>query len=455
MLNTNFSQGADDIVAVLDWLQTNPTVQASSDHPADVLVLGARGPDRPARRGPAAPGRLLDRLHGDAGVPGPHGPGQLRPRLPRSTTSWGSSSASCRSWATWSTWTRTSPTASSTPWPRWNRPGRTCATSTCRSPGSTGKFDNWVKSEFIRDVMSVQVDAPREVISVPIGHNARTSKEGLRLFGTITVPDPPLPPQAAHPAGHARPQGHGGHAAGREGPPAAPQAQEPGQVLAALPHRRRQAHRLRRHGPFGRLPAAHGGPAQGPGPAARGPPPRPRRRDRATSSNTSSLAGGGLPSQITIADLIPEAMQKASRKLCSRFPALREPGRLDLLALDLEMSRYLAIRRFLDGEVGDFEEMAERVENLTLESAIKIQEDYSPRLHRILRGERDHSGPRRLAEDPVRRPGVPHHHGLQPGRPVRPGPRPRPAGAAAAAHARRRSRAPSTCRSRRAGITRS
>ena len=34
--------------------------------------------------------------------------------------------------------------------------------------------------------MSVQVEAPREVISVPIGHNARTSKEGLRLFGTIT-----------------------------------------------------------------------------------------------------------------------------------------------------------------------------------------------------------------------------------------------------------------------------
>ncbi len=49
-----------------------------------------------------------------------------------------------------------------------------------------GQHDSWVKAEFIRDVMSVQVDAPREVISVPIGHNARTSKEGLRLFGTIT-----------------------------------------------------------------------------------------------------------------------------------------------------------------------------------------------------------------------------------------------------------------------------
>jgi SAM-dependent methyltransferase len=52
------------------------------------------------------------------------------------------------------------------------------------------------------------------------------------------------------------------------------------------------------------------------------------------------------------------------------------------------MSRFLAVRRFLDGEIGTFEEMADKVENLTLESAIKIQEDYSPRLHRILRGER-------------------------------------------------------------------
>jgi SAM-dependent methyltransferase len=81
-------------------------------------------------------------------------------------------------------------------------------------------------------------------------------------------------------------------------------------------------------------------------------------------------------------------MKKASRKLVSRFPALKEPGRFDLVAVDLEMSRFLAVRRFLDGEAGTFEEMADKVENLTLESAIKIQEDYSPRLHRILRGER-------------------------------------------------------------------
>ena len=49
-----------------------------------------------------------------------------------------------------------------------------------------GQHDKWIKSEFIRDVMSVQAEAPREIISVPIGHNARTSREALRMFGTIT-----------------------------------------------------------------------------------------------------------------------------------------------------------------------------------------------------------------------------------------------------------------------------
>jgi ubiquinone/menaquinone biosynthesis C-methylase UbiE len=100
------------------------------------------------------------------------------------------------------------------------------------------------------------------------------------------------------------------------------------------------------------------------------------------------LSGRDLPAQIAIADLIPEAIKKAIGKLVNRFPVLQQPGRFNLIALDLELSRFLAVRRFLDGEVGKFEEMADKIENLTLESAIKIQEDYSPRLHRILRGEK-------------------------------------------------------------------
>ena len=49
-----------------------------------------------------------------------------------------------------------------------------------------GLYDNWVKTDLVRDIMSVQVNSPREVISVPTGHNARTSKEALQVFGTVT-----------------------------------------------------------------------------------------------------------------------------------------------------------------------------------------------------------------------------------------------------------------------------
>jgi CheY-like chemotaxis protein/ubiquinone/menaquinone biosynthesis C-methylase UbiE len=250
-----------------------------------------------------------------------------------------------------------------------------------------GQFDSWVKAEFIRDVMSVQVDAPREVIAVPIGHNARTSKEGLRLFGTITsliyrflhkeLIQPVLP--------------------GRKDMEVIRRAEKDRLPPRNLRNRtgywqrylvgdekllgfdvmalsddyqqlmRDQLQALELH-PGDRLLDLGGG--------------------TGNFIEHLLLAGGELPSQITIADLIPEAIKRASAKLLSRFPILREPGRLDLVALDIEMSRYLAVRRFLDGEVGTFEEMADKVENLTLESAIKIQEDYSPKLHRILRGER-------------------------------------------------------------------
>jgi len=250
-----------------------------------------------------------------------------------------------------------------------------------------GQFDSWVKSEFIRDVMSVQVNAPREVIAVPIGHNARTSKEGLRMFGTITS----LIYRFLH----------------------------KDLIQTVLPGRKDME--IMRRAEKDRLPprnlknrtgywkhylvgddkllgfdvmAISDDYQQLMADQLCGLELAPGDRLLDLGGGTGNfiehllVAGGELPSQITIADLIPEAMQKASRKLLSRFPVLREPGRLDFLALDLEMSRFQAIRRFLDGEVGTFEEMAERVENLTLESAIEIQEDYSPRLHRILRGER-------------------------------------------------------------------
>lgn len=249
-----------------------------------------------------------------------------------------------------------------------------------------GQFDSWVRAEFIRDVMSIKANAPREVISVPIGHNARTSKDALRMFGTITS----LIHRFLHKS----------------------------MIQPVLPSKKDME--VMRRSEKDRLPARH----------------LKNRKsywqrylvgennllgfdimamsddyqqlmqdqllalDLQTSDRLLDLGGGTgnfiehflesgrpLPAQITIADLIPEAMKQAWQKFVSRNEALKEPGRLDLLCLDLELNRFLPVERFLAGEIGSFEEMADRIENLPLESAIKIQDAYSPRLHRILRGE--------------------------------------------------------------------
>ncbi len=250
-----------------------------------------------------------------------------------------------------------------------------------------GQYDNWVKAEFIRDVMSVQVDAPREVIAVPIGHNARTSKEGLRLFGTITsLAYRFLHKQIVQPVMPGR---------------------KDMEMMRRAEKDRLPPRRLKNRVKYWRRYLIGDDNLIGFDVMALSDDYQQLMRDQAAAlelrpgdrvldlgGGTGNFVehlmttGGQLPSQITVADLIPEAMKRAARKLVARWPVLGEPGRFDLVALDLEMSRYLAIRRFLDGEVGSFEEMAEKVENLTLESAIKIQEDYSPRLHRLLRGER-------------------------------------------------------------------
>ncbi len=386
MLNTNFSQGADDIVTVLDWLQTNPTVRASS-----IILLTFSFSALEARivLRDEAQRRRVDYWIACMGTP------EFRDLMVRINCGLDFLEAYqlgiklgvmpvLGNLVNVDTYVAD---------------GVVNSVATLEQAREDmrhldlpitwiyGQFDNWVKSEFIRDVMSVQVDAPREVISVPIGHNARTSKEGLRLFGTITsLIHRFLHKQLIQPVMPGRKDMEVVRRAEKDRLPPRKLKNRVkywqhyligddkliGFDVMALSddYQQLMADQLKalELQPGDRLLDLGGG--------------------TGNFIEHLLLAGGGLPSQITIADLIPEAMMKASRKLCSRFPALREPGRFDFLALDLEMSRYLAIRRFLDGEVGDFEEMAERVENLTLESAIKIREDYSPRLHRILRGER-------------------------------------------------------------------
>lgn len=386
MLNTNFSQGAEDILAVLDWLRTNPKLKASS-----VILLTFSFSALEARivLRDETQRRRVDYWIACMGTP------EFRDLMVRVNCGLDllehyQLGIKLGVMPILGNLVNVDPYVAD---------GVVNSVATLEQAREDmrhldlpitwiyGQYDNWVKAEFIRDVMSVQVDAPREVISVPIGHNARTSKEGLRLFGTITslicrflhkeLVQPVLP--------------------GRKDMEVMRRAEKDRLPSRNLKNRtsywqhylvgddnligfdvmalsddyqqlmRDQLHALELR-PGDRLLDLGGG--------------------TGNFIEHLLLSGGDLPAQTTIADLIPEAMKKASRKLVSRFPALKEPGRFDFVAVDLEMSRFLAVRRFLDGEVGTFEEMADKVENLALESAIKIQEDYSPRLHRILRGER-------------------------------------------------------------------
>jgi len=250
-----------------------------------------------------------------------------------------------------------------------------------------GKYDQWIKSEFIRDVMSVEAAAPREVIAVPIGHNARTSREALRMFGTIT--------SLIHRFLH-----------GTMLQPLVPSRRDLEVVRRAekdrLPPRDlKNRKKYWRHYLVGEgnllgfdIMAMADEYKQLMSDQLRALDLRPEDRLLDLGGGTGNFiehllqSGGVLPAHITIADLIPDAMKQALQKLPSQLASGPGPAALDLVALDLEMSRFLAVRRFLSGEIGTFEEMADKVENLNLDSAMKIQEDYSPRLHRILRGER-------------------------------------------------------------------
>ena len=249
-----------------------------------------------------------------------------------------------------------------------------------------GEHDHWVKAEFVRDIMSVQADAPREVIAAPLGHNAQTSEEALQLFGTITSLTyrflfrdsiRPVPPAKQDMETMRRAEKDRIPARKIENRRAYWQRYLIGDdkligfdVMAlSEDYHQLMADQLRALDlrPDDRLLDLGGG----------------------TGNFLQHLLETGvrLPAQVTIADLIPTAVLQARRKLKDRFPALREPGRFDLLVLDAELNHFLPVRRFLDGEIGRFRVLAERIENLSLQSAVGIDEAYSPRLYRILRGE--------------------------------------------------------------------
>ncbi len=49
-----------------------------------------------------------------------------------------------------------------------------------------GTHDRWLSPDEVRDVMSVQSGADRDILEVPTGHNLRTSEDALRTFRLIT-----------------------------------------------------------------------------------------------------------------------------------------------------------------------------------------------------------------------------------------------------------------------------
>lgn len=249
-----------------------------------------------------------------------------------------------------------------------------------------GRHDHWVKPEFVRDVMSIRANAPREVVAVPIGHNARTSDEALQLFALLTslihrrlhgdliTPVLPakkdlevmrraekdrLPPRCLS----NRRAYWQRYLMGEEN--------HLGFDVMALSDDYRQLMRDQCRAldlqPGDRLLDLGGG----------------------TGNFVDGLAesGGLVPGFVLIADLIPEGLKQAFRKLATRFGTPAGPKRFGVACLDVELDRFIPVRRFLDGEIGSFVDLADRIENLSLESAARIQADYSPRLHRLLRGE--------------------------------------------------------------------
>ena len=250
-----------------------------------------------------------------------------------------------------------------------------------------GEHDLWVTAEFIRDIMSVHAGAPREVISVPIGHNARTSEDALRLFGTLTsLIHRFLHQEMIHPV--------------------IPNKKDM-DVMRRAEKDRLPPRYLRNRKDYWQRYLVGEKNLMGFDVLTLSDDYHQLMQDQLLALDLKpedrllDLGGGTgnflehlldrnhpLPAHVTIADLIPEAMKQARQKLTSRSSLLGEPGGIGFLCLDVELDRFLPVRRYLDGDTGRFLALAEQIENLSLQSAERIDSAYSPRLQRILRGEK-------------------------------------------------------------------
>ena len=250
-----------------------------------------------------------------------------------------------------------------------------------------GEHDHWVKSEFIRDIMGIRANAEREVLAIPLGHNARTSEDALKMFGTVTsliyrfldgeLPKTVIPSRKSL------------------------------EYLRITEKDRAPARKLKDRQDYWERYLIGNNELMGFDVLRLADDYQQLMIDQTQALDLKpedkllDLGGGTgnfidhllassppLPNEITIADLVPHAIVQAKKKLESKLASLQNPPHLNALILDLEMNRYNPVRRYLAGEVASFRELVDRIENLTIQSATNIEESYSPRLHRILRGER-------------------------------------------------------------------
>jgi CheY-like chemotaxis protein/ubiquinone/menaquinone biosynthesis C-methylase UbiE len=250
-----------------------------------------------------------------------------------------------------------------------------------------GEHDHWVRSEFIRDIMGIKADGEREVISIPLGHNARTSEDALKMFGTVTsLIYRFLDGELSKPVIPSRQSLEYMRIAEKDRVPA-----------RKLKDRKAYWERyligdsdlmgfdvLLLADDYRQLMIDQG-----------------RALGLKSSDRLLDLGGGTgnfidhlldthspLPQEIAIADLVPHALLQAKQKLELKMTRVLSPSNLVAFVLDLEMNRYGPVRRFLAGEVARFTELVDKIENLTIQSATKVDENYSSRLHHILRGEK-------------------------------------------------------------------
>jgi ubiquinone/menaquinone biosynthesis C-methylase UbiE len=255
-----------------------------------------------------------------------------------------------------------------------------------------GRDDRWVRGERVYDVMSVAAPAPREVIELPVGHTMRSSAEALASFDTIIR--------------HIWRQVHGEA-------PVEVRADEPKIKRVAMLERgrlpRRQIGDARAYwsrylvGDDGRgigfdlwattpayvdlmdlqrqlLDVSEGDVVADLG-AGTG---------NFTEHLLDRLARDGFrasPRRLVVADLVPAALEVASRKAERVLEGVLLPSDfLEFRELNLETSRLRPIRRFLSGEFASVEGLRGLVDGLpdvTLDAWLAV---YDERLHAWLRG---------------------------------------------------------------------